>query len=101
MKRLGVLIATCLVLALTACQSTSKTDSGTKPGNGTANDPSEPKLSEAKPPTFSTNSAPDTGEAVTFPFSDFPKEANVDRGQAFDSSIRVALMESGLRFCDS
>ena len=73
MKRLGVLIATCLVLALTACQSTSKTDSGTKPGNGTANDPSEPKLSEAKPPTFSTNSAPDTGEAVTFPFSDFPK----------------------------
>lgn len=32
----------------------------------------EPKLSEAKPPSISS-SAPDTAEAVKFPFADFPK----------------------------
>lgn len=34
--------------------------------------PAEPKLSEAKPPVVSST-APDTAEAVKFPFEDFPK----------------------------
>lgn len=34
---------------------------------------SEPKLSEAKPPTFSANSPADTEPSVKFPFPDFPK----------------------------
>ena len=61
------------LLLLSAC---GKGDTGTNnpaPANKPAATPGEPKLSEAKPPTFSTNSPPDTAEAVKFPFADFPK----------------------------
>ena len=70
MKNLGLMIAVCL--ALTACQSTS-TKNPAKTENASTNGASEPKLSEAKPPTFNTNSVPDTSEPVKFPFPDFPK----------------------------
>jgi len=44
-----------------------------KPAANTATAPAgEPKLSEAKPPSFQSSAA-DTGEAVKFPFDDFPK----------------------------
>ena len=73
MKNLGLLFVACFAFVLTACQRAPTVNTNTtKPGNGTASGPIEPKTSEAKPPTFSTNSAPDTGEAVKFPFPDFP-----------------------------
>jgi hypothetical protein len=75
MKRVEILIAVCLGCVLTACQSTPPaTNANTPPlpANAVANGSSEPKLSEAKPPTFSSNSAPDTAEPVKFPFADFP-----------------------------
>ena len=74
MKRVEILMAACLASVLTACQSTPPaTNANTPPASATANGSSEPKLSEAKPPTFSENSAADNGEPVKFPFADFPK----------------------------
>jgi len=74
-----VLIATaCLPFVLViACRSapTNTATDAAKPENAPVNASSEPKLSEAKPPTFSPNSSPDTSEAVQFPFPDFPKVA--------------------------
>ena len=79
MKRVtGFLILT-LALAFAACQSAGTN----QPNNGAASPnqavkaaPSaEPGVSEAKPPIFSINSAPDTGEPVKFPFPDFPRVA--------------------------
>lgn len=58
-------------LLLSACGKTETTNNS-KPENK-ANAPAEPKLSEAKPPTFSTNSPADTNDPVAFPFADFPK----------------------------
>ena len=75
MKSLGLLIAVSVAFGSTACQSSPPaTNANTAaPANATANGSSEPKLSEARPPTFSENSAPDAGEPVKFPFTDFPK----------------------------
>jgi hypothetical protein len=75
MKFLGLLIAVCLAFVSTTCQSSPPaTNANTSaPANATANGASEPQLSEAKPPTFSGSSAPDTAEAVKFPFANFPK----------------------------
>jgi hypothetical protein len=73
----GLLSLICLAVFLSACQSaapaTNTNASIAKPENATATAPSEPKLSEAKPPTFSSSSAPDAAEPVKFPFADFPK----------------------------
>jgi hypothetical protein len=72
----GFLIFT-LALAFAACQSagTSQPNNGTASPNqaGKTVPSAEPGVSEAKPPVFSTTSAPDTGEAVKFPFPDFPR----------------------------
>jgi hypothetical protein len=73
MKTIRLLSFAVLALALTACQSNRATTNTTKPEAPAANVASEPKLSEAKPPTFSTNSPADTEPAVKFPFPDFPK----------------------------
>lgn len=72
MKTVPLLTLVGLGLSLTACQSNSATTTD-KPETATATAASVPRLSEAKPPTFSTNSPPDTGEPVKFPFPDFPK----------------------------
>lgn len=75
MKSVVILIAVCLASVLTACQATppaTNANSAT-PANKAANGATEPKLSEAKPPIFSENSAADNGEPVKFPFADFPK----------------------------
>ena len=75
MKCLGLLIAVSLAFASTACKSSppvTNTNTAT-PANTAANGSSAPKLSEAKPPTFSENSAADNGEPAKFPFADFPK----------------------------
>jgi len=62
-------------LALTACQpsgtnqNTSANANASTPESTTA---AAPKDYSVKPPVFA-NSAPDTGEAVKFPFADFPK----------------------------
>jgi hypothetical protein len=64
-------------ITLTACQaggankpanetvSPGKTETGAPAG--------ELRISEAKPPVFSSDNRPDTGEALKFPFPDFPK----------------------------
>ncbi|MGI9064929.1 MAG: hypothetical protein ACR2HX_00775 [Pyrinomonadaceae bacterium] len=65
----------CLAVFLSACQSspTANTNgNAANPGNSAATAPAEPKLSEAKPPVFSTSSTPDSSEPVKFPFADFP-----------------------------
>ena len=74
MKSPGLLIAACLAFVLTACKSTPPATNGNAaaPTSATADGSSEPKLSEAKPPTFSGNSPADTASPVKFPFADFP-----------------------------
>lgn len=65
----------CLAFFLSACQPspTANTNgNAAKPENSAATAPAEPKLSEAKPPVFSTSSATDSSEPVKFPFADFP-----------------------------
>lgn len=75
-KTLIILIGLFLVSACGKGDSnTNNNASNAVPGNKTVASPGEPKLSEAKPPTFGTNSPPDTAEAVKFPFDDFPKVA--------------------------
>ena len=66
------LILSAAVLA--GCSGPEKSAANAKPENAAAKPeaPKEPKLSEAKPPTFSTNSPADTGEPVKFPMEDFP-----------------------------
>ena len=71
MKKFGLLVFVFIALVFAAC-SKSETANNAKPEN-TGNAPAEPKLSEAKPPTFSTNSPADTSEPVKFPYADFPK----------------------------
>lgn len=58
---------------MSACGKGDTNTNNAAPVNKAAASPGEPKLSEAKPPTFSTNSPPDTAEAVKFPYADFPK----------------------------
>ena len=72
MKTIRILFLVGLALALTACQSNQATNTA-KPDAPAANVTTEPKLSEAKPPTFSPNSPADTEPAVKFPFPDFPR----------------------------
>jgi hypothetical protein len=83
MKKFGLTAATCLAFALiAACRSTTTRPSvdSAKLEKAKASSPFEPKLSEAKPPTFSPNSSPDTSAAVRFPFPDFPKVATTAKG---------------------
>lgn len=76
MKLMKYLSTFAMALTLAACQSggTNKPANENAPQNKTENNaPSgEPKVSEAKPPTFSENSPADTAEPVKFPFADFP-----------------------------
>jgi len=76
MKALKLTITAFSMFAFTiACQSTTSKNGAdpAKPKEATLSTSSEPKLSEARPPTFSTNSAADTEPAVKFPFPDFPR----------------------------
>lgn len=77
MKQMRYLLTFALALTLAACQSgvTNKPANETAPQNKTENNvpAGEPRVSEAKPPVFSTSSAPDSNPAVQFPFADFPK----------------------------
>jgi hypothetical protein len=73
MKTHGFPLAVLLALSCAACQS--KPANTSKPENPTAHSAAAAKLSEAKPPTFSTSSPPDTGEPVKFPVADFPQVA--------------------------
>ena len=76
MKALSLVATAFVVFAFTlACQSTTSKNAAdpAKPEEATLSTSSEPKLSEAKPPTFSPNPPPDTAPAVKFPFPDFPK----------------------------
>ena len=72
----GFLILT-FALGFVACQSagTNQPNNGAASPNqaGKSAPSAEPGVSEAKPPVFSTASAPDTSEPVKFPFPDFPK----------------------------
>lgn len=74
MKSSGLLIVVCLASVAMACQSSppAANPNTAAPANATANGSAEPKLSEAKPPTFSENSQADTALPVKFPFADFP-----------------------------
>jgi hypothetical protein len=77
MKSMRVVLTFALAVILTACQQ----GVANKPANETASPnetgtsalAGEPKVSEAKPPVFSSTSAPDNDPAVQFPFDDFPK----------------------------
>jgi hypothetical protein len=78
MKNFGLIAAACLAFAsITACRSTTTKPAADPAKLETANtgSPAEPKLSEARPPTFGPNSSPDTSVAVPFPFPGFPKVA--------------------------
>lgn len=57
------------ILAISACSKTETNTNTPKPANAAA---SAPKDTSIKPPSFSS-SAPDTAEAVKFPFDAFPK----------------------------
>lgn len=72
MKKLLTILIGFILIA--ACSKGDTNTNNAAPANKAAA-PSEPKMSEAKPPTFSTNSPPDTGEPVKFCYADFP---NVD-----------------------
>jgi len=71
MKHCRLLLVVSFAAVFTACHSSPATTSQAE--KSAANPTSEPKLSEAKPPSFSPNSPPDTAPAVKFPFPDFPK----------------------------
>ena len=70
-----VLFAASILFA--ACGKSDSNTNNSKPadnkssGNTAAAPAGEPKLSEAKPPSFQSSAA-DSGEAVKFPFPDFP-----------------------------
>ena len=76
MKKILTLIVGLLLIS--ACNKSEPTANNAKPAenkpaaNTAAAPAGEPKLSEAKPPSFQSSAA-DTGEAVKFPFADFPK----------------------------
>ena len=78
MKAVKLIAAAFVVFAFTlACQSTTSKNApdSEKHVEAPASASSEPKLSDAKPPIFSENSAPDTDPTVKFPFPQFPRVA--------------------------
>ncbi|HRH44960.1 MAG TPA: hypothetical protein PKY82_25200 [Pyrinomonadaceae bacterium] len=70
----SVIVSGCGMLGSKETASNKTTDNkAANSAKNTALQPAgEPKLSEAKPPSFQS-SAPDTNEAVKFPYSEFPK----------------------------
>jgi hypothetical protein len=79
MKNIKLILLFCLISAtVAACGAKETANANQNKANtntvATPNEPAgEPKLSEAKPPVISSSGAPDTREAVKFPFDDFPK----------------------------
>jgi hypothetical protein len=72
-KILSLLIGLLLISACGKTEQANNAPAENKAVANTATAPAgEPKLSEAKPPVVNS-SAPDTAEAVKFPFADFPK----------------------------
>lgn len=78
MKKLLILF--CAAAAFSGCAAEPTVNNAKLPENKPANAstpnapsaPTEPKISVASPPIFSTSSAPDTAEPVKFAFADFP-----------------------------
>ena len=76
MKRLFLVPVVTVLCFASACKTQSSNPHSTQAQTkATPSSAAEPKLSEARPPTFKPDSQPDTSEPVKFPFPDFPKVA--------------------------